>query len=265
LIALSVYLFVQTPPALPEETAGEAGSAPISIETVFRLVAAENDVARTLYTREIVGPGQAAGLAFREDWRDEGVEAGPLPALYLREASASLQKSQVTLGLFLGSDYPIATSNRFSGDQMARFEVIKETLEPEFFYAEDTELYTAMFPDFAAVQPCVDCHNAHPDSPKDDWQLNDVMGATTWSYPRETVTTAEMMGILAAVRQGFRDGYSAYVEKAAGFENPPEIGEQWPRDGYYLPSVDVFMAEFAGRASANSLDTIIQAVPVVQE
>jgi hypothetical protein len=74
-----------------------------------------------------------------------------------------------------------------------------------------------------------------------------------------------MMRILTAVRQGFRDGYSAYVEKAAGFENPPAIGEQWPRDGYYLPSVDVFMAEFAGRASANSLDAIIQAVPAAPE
>jgi hypothetical protein len=122
-----------------------------------------------------------------------------------------------------------------------------------------------MFPDFATVQPCVDCHNAHPESPKEDWALNDVMGATTWSYPNQTVTTAEMMRILTAVRQGFRDGYSAYVEKAAGFENPPAIGEQWPRDGYYLPSVDVFMAEFAGRASANSLDAIIQAVPAAPE
>jgi hypothetical protein len=67
------------------------------------------------------------------------------------------------------------------------------------------------------------------------------------------------------VRQGFRDGYSAYIEKVASFDNPPVIGEQWPRDGYYLPSVDVFMAEFAHRASANSLDTINQAVVPVTE
>lgn len=264
LFVLGIYLFVQAPPALPEETAVTSGER-IPIEAVLRLVAAENDVVRTLYTREIVGAGQTAGLAFREDWRNEGVEAGPLPALFLRETSTSLQKSPVPLGLFLGSDFPIATSNRFSGAQMVRFEAIKESLEPEFFYAEDTRLYTAMFPDLASVQPCVDCHNAHPESPKVDWVLNDVMGATTWSYPDETVTVDEMLMILTAVRQGFRDGYSAYIEKASTFENPPEIGEQWPRDGYYLPGVDVFMDEFAHRSSANSLDAMIQTVQAVHE
>ena len=48
-----------------------------------------------------------------------------------------------------------------------------------------------MFPDLASVKPCVTCHNQHPDTPKADWVLGDVMGATTWSYPKANVTMDE--------------------------------------------------------------------------
>ncbi|MBA3532537.1 MAG: hypothetical protein H0T73_11490 [Ardenticatenales bacterium] len=258
LVALIVFLFVSAPPPLPEEnsTAGEL----IPIETALRVVAQEQSTARTLYTREIVGPGQKAGLAFDEKWREPEVEAGPLPALFLRETSASLQRSAVGLGLFLGSDFPIASANRFSGVQTEHFVTIRETLEPEFFFEEDTGLYTGMFPDFASAEPCVTCHNQHPESPKVDWVLNDLMGATTWSYPKEAVTTDELMTMLAALRTAMREAYRAYLEEAASFATPPEIGEQWPVDGYYLPSEEVFMAELTRRSSAASLEMIMEAV-----
>ena len=54
-------------------------------------------------------------------WKDEDVQAGPLPALFLRETAARLEASPVPLGLFLGSDYPISPSNRFQGAQAEAF------------------------------------------------------------------------------------------------------------------------------------------------
>ncbi|MCA9419897.1 MAG: DUF3365 domain-containing protein, partial [Nitrospira sp.] len=36
--------------------------------------------------------------------------------------------------------------------------------------------YQAIFPDRAVSRACVHCHNAHQDSPKRDFKLNDVMG-----------------------------------------------------------------------------------------
>lgn len=257
LVALSVYLFVQAPAPLPE---GDDGAgAEIPIDRVLALVAAENDVARSLYTSEIVGAGKKVGLAFGEDWRQPGVEAGPLPALFLREASASLEQDPIPLGLFLGSDFPISPSNRFEGVQAEKFETIRQTRAAEFFFAEDTGLHTAMFPDFASVAPCVNCHNGHPQSPKKDWVLDDVMGATTWSYPKAAVSPDEMIAILGAVRRGFRDAYSAYLDAVRGFAAPPEIGEKWPREGYYLPSVEVFLEEFARRASSRTVNRILEA------
>lgn len=255
LVALCIYLFVQAPEPLPEE--GVTSGATISMDAVLTLVAAENDVVRALWTREIVGKGKEVGLAFDENWRDEEIHAGPLPALFLREAATSLEKNPIPLSLFLGSDFPISPSNNFVGSQIDAFEQIKATGEAQFFVEEDTQLYTAMFADYASVEPCVSCHNEHPDSPKTDWVLDDVMGATTWAYPKEEVTMDEFLDIMAAVRQGFSDAYNEYLTEIESFDDPPEIGENWPRDGYYVPSAEVFMSEFASMASSRSVDILL--------
>lgn len=255
LVALITYLFVQAPVPLPEDSIVSGETIPI--KTVFQLVAAENNVVRALWTQDIVGMGEKSGLKFDEDWRDIGVQAGPLPALFLREAATSLEKNVIRLSLFLGSDFPINPSNLFLGLQKEAFEKIKKDHQPQFFYAQDTQLYTAMFPDYSSVQPCVSCHNEHPDSPKTDWVLDDVMGATTWSYPSETVNRDEIIKIIASLRKGFRDAYTAYLEKAATFSRKPEIGTRWPKEGYFLPSVDVFMNEFSKRASQSSMELLL--------
>ena len=255
LVVLGIYLFVQAPAPLPEE--GAVTGKTVSVDHVLTLVAAENDIVRALWTKEIVGAGKKAGLAFDEHWQDESLEAGPLPALFLRLAAASLEKNPVPLSVFLGSDFPISPSNAFQGRQIEMFELIKQDLQPQFFFEEDTELYTAMFADVASVEGCVSCHNEHADSPKVDWVLNDVMGATTWAYPKQEMTNDEFLEVITAVRHSFRDAYIAYLDKVDTFENPPEIGENWPRDGYYLPTAEVFLAEFESRASANTVDLLL--------
>lgn len=256
LVALIVYLFVSAPPPLPEQS---AASASIDVEQVFRLVEAENDAARALWTREIVGAGQKAGLQFNEDWREAGEEAGPLPALFLRETARNLEKDPVPLSLFLGSDAPINPANRFEGLQQDAFAAIRRGGAPQFFTMPDTGLHTAMFPDAAVTEACVDCHNEHEDSPRNDWKLDDVMGATTWAYPTQRLTAEEMLGVLTALRKAFRDSYQAYLDKVATFRNPPEIGARWPREGYYLPSADAFMSELGNRTAVTSLDALLDA------
>jgi hypothetical protein len=256
LTALIVYLFVSAPPPLPEQAAANAN---ITVDRVFTLVEAENDAARALWTREIVGAGQPVGLSFSEDWREAGEEAGPLPALFLRETAKNLEKDPVRLSLFLGSDAPISSANRFEGLQQDAFAAIRRTGEPQFFQMPDTRLYTAMFPDEAVTEACVTCHNEHDESPKTDWKLHDVMGATTWAYPEDRLTAEEMLGVLVALRSSVRGAYQAYLDKAATFGKPPEIGARWPRDGYYLPSADVFMNALAESTAAASLDALLNA------
>ncbi len=256
LVTLSVYLFASAPARLPEQRpVGET----IPIAQVFNIVEAENDVVRALWTKEIVGSGKQAGLTFDEDWREEHVQAGPLPALFLRETAVSLEKNPVRLSLYLGSDYPIKPANKFTAAQMEKFQGIRKTGEPQFFFEQDTGLHTAMFSDIAVVEACIDCHNKHKETPKSDWKLGDVMGATTWSYPEAVVTLDELMKILTALRQGFREAYTAYLAEVESFARRPQIGDKWPREGFYLPTVDVFMGEALKRASSGTLASVLTA------
>ena len=256
---LITYLAVQAPPPLKKEVKQEKTT--FSIEQAFRIVAKENDIARSLYTKAIVGQGKKAGLKFDENWRDAHIEAGPLPALFLRSTAENIERNKAPLGLYLGSDQPIRQENLFSGVQMDKFQALKMDEEPKFFYDQSIERYIAMFPDFAAAQPCVSCHNAHKDSPKNDWELNDIMGATTWTYPKDSLSTDEVLDIIRAYREGVAYTYKTYLDKVTNFEknNLPEIGGKWPNDStYVLPNLTTFQDSLENLTSKETILSLLK-------
>ena len=250
----AAVVIINAPPPDAQTSAG----ALIPISAVFTILEAENDAVRELWTKEIVGQGKERGLAFHKDWREPQIDAGPLPALFLRETAESLRRNPLPLYLFLGSDFPVNDANKFTGVQQARFAQIKQTGNPQFFLDEDVNLRTAMFSDIAVAETCVVCHNTEPESPKTDWKVGDIMGATTWSYPSPEVNLQEALAMVGALRQGFREAYEEYLAKADAFAEPPPIGERWPADGYYLPSADAFIAEAELRTSAATMRALLE-------
>jgi adenylate cyclase len=258
LAVAGIYLFATAPPDLEDD---RSSGRTVPVETLFRLLDAENASVRALYTAEIVGPGLNNGLKYREDWKNKDVHAGPLPALVLRETANRLQQRVPELNLFLGSTFPIEASNLFKGTQLDHFEKVEKDREPQFFLDQSTGRYTAMFADIAAAPACVSCHNDHAKSPRKDWRLNDVMGATTWSFPRKQVSTEELVEILGAYRAAALDTYGAYLKKTESFASGqrPELGERWPKEGMYLPDIETFRARVEERNSTASLNLLLRA------
>ncbi len=247
---------------LPEEGASSVVSdKKYSIEEAFEIVATENDVARTLYTKAIVGAGKKQGMKFHEDWEKDEVEAGPLPALFLRGIAGDIRKKgEVPLGLFLGSDFPVRKSNKFVGRQAALFSEIRKDGKPRYFYDEENQLYTAMFPDFAGAAPCVNCHNDHPETSKTDWALGDIMGATTWTYPQDSVSFDELQAIIMAYRGGAEVTFQKFLDETMAFKDTetPAVGETWPNEGYFLPTPTVFLDSVNELASERTLKAILK-------
>ncbi|MCK8523364.1 DUF3365 domain-containing protein [Aquimarina sp. D1M17] len=246
---------------VPEESSMSSPSDKIfKVEDVLTMIAEENDVTRTLYTKGIVGAGKKQGLKFDEDWQDEDVEAGPLPALFLRGISSDIRKSPVPLGLYLGSDFPINASNKFTGKQAELFKKIKETQKPQHFYEEDQKLYTSMFADLAVAAPCVNCHNDHKNTTKTDWKLGDVMGATTWQYPSDSLSIKETINVIQAYRNGTKAIYNAYLAEISKFKidsTKPEIGQKWPSEGFFLPTAEVFIDSVRKLTSYHTLELLL--------
>jgi len=249
LAVLSIYLFVTAPVPLKEN---ELETHTIPIQVALLILEEENDVARNLYTQAIVGAGKKQQIKF-----DEEVIAGPLPAQFMKLTATSLEQSPIQLGLFLGSDYAINKANNFEGEQRKNFQKVRETRKPVFFYSPDAERFAYMAPDIASAKPCVSCHNDHEESPKTDWKLNDVMGAATWTYPKDKVGYKELLDMIHALRTGFEYSYQAFLEEVSLMANPPVIGENWPRDGRYVPSAQVFMDELTSKSSNLSLKTLL--------
>jgi adenylate cyclase len=125
------------------------------------------------------------------------------------------------------------------------------------FFMDDVKANTAMLPDVAVAKACVDCHNKHADSPKRDWKVGDLMGATTWTIAASSFSLTEALETISALRKAFRDAYASYIEKAKTFSSPPEIGKKWPSEGFCLPDPDNFMEEAERRASRTTLDRLL--------
>ncbi len=261
ILILVLSLIMTSCGGVPEEkTAAAAGEANVfAVDEVLEMVSKENDVTRTLYTKAIVGKGKLQGMKFDEDWRKDDVEAGPLPALFLRGVATSITKGPVPLGLYLGSDFPINNANKFEGQQAELFSKIKVDQKPQFFYDEEQQLHTAMFADLASAGACVSCHNEHSQTAKDDWVLGDVMGATTWQYPKDSLTYGATMDVLDAYAKGTVDIYVEYLNEIAAFENSekPTIGDKWPEEGNYLPTAEVFLDSVRKLSSYETMKTLV--------
>lgn len=246
---------------VPEESTVSSGGEKnvFSVSNVLEMVSKENDVTRTLYTKAIVGKGKKQGMKFDEDWRKDDVEAGPLPALFLRGVATSIKKSPVPLGLYLGSDFPINAANKFTGKQATLFEQIKTDRKPQFFFDEDQKLHTAMFADIAGAGACVSCHNEHKQSPKTDWKLGDVMGSTTWQYPKDSLTYKETIDVLNSYANGTVDIYKQYLNEISEFKTSekPEIGKKWPENGNYLPTAEVFLDSVKKLSSHETMKSLL--------
>jgi adenylate cyclase len=258
-VLLGIYLFVSAPPELPD---GTARGKTIPAETALAMLDAENAAIRAIYTREIVGEGSKQGLAFREDWKKDGVRAGPLPALLLRETSTRLQMQVPQLSLFLGSDFPLVKENLFKGEQATHYREVKKTLQPQFFFDTAQGRTTGMFPDRAAAAACVQCHNEHPDTPKKDWVLGEAMGATTWSYAGRRIPPDTLLRMIRQLRESAVDAYGSYLQKVAAYPGNarPTIGDKWPRDGFFLPDRETFRKAVEAQNAQGTLRRLLDAI-----
>jgi len=254
LIIVIVYLFVTAPPPLNNK---QQLDAQLPVEFVLRLANEENKVVRKLYTKDIVQAGTKIGIKFDEKWQKESVVAGMLPAQFLRETAMYLEKSPVRLGLYLGSKYPINETNLIEGLQATEFSKLTNKKQDVFFNLPADETFVFMSADIAVVKACVTCHNEHPETPKADWKMNDIMGATTWLYPRKAMSVNDALLLLSELRNGFKYSYQLFLNEVKKMPKPYSIGNKWPDEGDFVPKTDTFMEKFSALASHSTMEKLL--------
>jgi len=112
----------------------------------------------------------------------------PNPTTFAIELGESVTKSEAGLILHTYSEYPFKSRALTGGPQDSFQDDALEQLTTEFPVFERIEELggTTVLRHAEAIfmeQSCVDCHNAHPDSPKKDWRVGDIRGAIDVSVP----------------------------------------------------------------------------------
>jgi hypothetical protein len=161
---------------------------PIGIEPekVAEYVHAVIQANRTVYATHVVEKLQDKGIVeAAEQWRQEN--ALPLPAQFLIETGRMVAEKGSGIKYRLVSLWPIYVWNAPSTDfERKGLEAVKR--DPEKPYTAFTRIgrerfFQAVYADVAVAHNCVACHNAHPNSPRRNFKLNDVMGGIVITIP----------------------------------------------------------------------------------
>lgn len=165
-----------------------AENAPVTlpIETVANYIHAVIEADRDVYTRHVVERLQTKGVVVAsENWEQKNTL--PLPAQFLMESGRYIAKKGLGIQYRLISLWPINKRN-VAGNELEKAGLGTILTQPNrphtgFMKIGETRYFQAVYADLAATQACLGCHNAHPDSPKRDFKLNDVMGAIVITIP----------------------------------------------------------------------------------
>jgi len=157
----------------------------VSSEKVAAFIHAVLEANRNNYTENVVSKLRRDGIEAHEHWKDErGV---PLPAQFLMETGRLVAMKDLNFSFRLASLTPVYVWNGPNSD-LERQGLAAVQRNPDrpyygFITKSGTRYFQAIYADRAVSIACVECHNNHPNSPRRDFKLNDVMGGIVITFP----------------------------------------------------------------------------------
>jgi hypothetical protein len=154
-------------------------------EVVADYVHSVLDSDRTVYAKHIVNRLEEQGkLHSKEKWENDS--STMLPAQFLLNSAKVIEPKKLGLYFRLISLYPINPQNR-PANEFEQNGLESVEVHPIRPYIKNTQVgrkkyFQAIYPDIAVTRGCVNCHNGHPNSPKKDFILDDVMGGILVSF-----------------------------------------------------------------------------------
>ncbi|ALO35672.1 hypothetical protein CMT41_13820 [Colwellia sp. MT41] len=138
---------------------------------------------RTLYTNEVVNIAIKQNITISHDYKNIK-NAIPLPATLSMALGKEIGKFQSGAQTFLYSRYPFPWREQenktiFNQDfSQQAWDSLTKNPEQAFFRFEEVDGQMSIRYAIADVmrEGCIDCHNNHAQTPKNDWQIGDVRG-----------------------------------------------------------------------------------------
>jgi hypothetical protein len=142
---------------------------------------------RTVYTRIVVNRLTLKDKVITASEHFEDDKALPLPAQMFRFGAELAATQTKKFSYSLLSLWPINKQNAPRTDAEKKGLEFVAANKGKNFYTEEVlgkqKYFTAVYADTAVAQACITCHNAHDDSPRKDFKLNDVLGGVVIRIP----------------------------------------------------------------------------------
>lgn len=150
------------------------------------------DSDRTIYTQKIVNRLVKKDKVIKASEHFEDEQALALPAQMFRFGAELVAKRSesipdVNFSYSLQSLWPVNKQNAPKTDaEKTGLKFVAEN-KGKNYYTEEVlggkKYFTAVYADTAVAPVCVSCHNEHPDTPKSDFKIGDVMGGVVIRIP----------------------------------------------------------------------------------
>ncbi|MDT8385660.1 MAG: DUF3365 domain-containing protein [Gammaproteobacteria bacterium] len=150
------------------------------------------DSDRTVYTQKIVNRLVKKEKVIKASEHFEDDKALALPAQMFRFGSElAMKRSEampdVNFSYSLQSLWPVNKQNEPKTQaEKDGLKYVAENKGKNYYTTETlggTKYFTAVYADTAVAPVCVSCHNDHPDTPKFDFKIGDVMGGVVIRIP----------------------------------------------------------------------------------
>lgn len=172
----------------------EVTNATVSVKAMADALHLVMDSDRAVYTKKIVNRLVKKEKVIKASEHFEDDKALVLPAQMFRFGSELAMKrseklDDVNFSYTLQSLWPINKQNApKTKAEKAGLKYVAKNKGKNYYTTEKlggTNYFTAVYADTGVAPVCVSCHNKHPDTPKADFKLGDVMGGVVIRIPVE--------------------------------------------------------------------------------
>ena len=172
----------------------EISDAKVSVKAMADALHLVMDSDRSVYTKKIVNRLVKKEKVIKASEHFEDEKALVLPAQMFRFGSELAAKraeklDDVNFSYTLQSLWPINKQNAPKTDaEKAGLKYVAENKGKNYYTTEKlggVNYFTAVYADTGVAPVCVSCHNKHPDTPKKDFKIGDVMGGVVIRLPGE--------------------------------------------------------------------------------
>ncbi len=172
--------------------AEEVSNATVSVKAMADALHLVMDSDRSVYTQKIVNRLVKKEKVIKASEHFEDDKALVLPAQMFRFGSELAMKraeklDDVNFSYTLQSMWPINKQNAPKTEaEKIVLKYVADNKGKNYYTTEKLggqNYFTAVYADTGVAPVCVSCHNGHPDTPKKDFKIGDVMGGVVIRIP----------------------------------------------------------------------------------